>query len=322
MQQEHNRKRIYLMYQMLFAIARGNFSMRIPLSDHDDELEALVVLMNMAVEELKEAVFHLGYINPRQTYGYMAQSMVTLSLDGEMQASNIELRNLLGYTSQELHGQPLKFFLTPATVPLFEQAMIFLSKTDAPHNTLGLEWISKKGLYVKANCTLVKFEETSMIVLSFIIPIIPELQTNPHIDEALLKQRAERQTDAVLIQKIYDYILENIEEPLLSLNALSRKFGTNQFKLKSGFRQFFNTSVYPFYTEERLKRAHLMITQRDIPLKEIALLTGFSTYPNFSKSFKKKYGYNPTDLLQQETVVNFYSTIRIYKFPDLTSIDS
>lgn len=296
MHQEHNRKRIHLIYQMLFAIARGNFNMRIPLSGHDDELEAVVVLLNMVTEELKEAVFHLGYINPHQTYGYMSSVMATLRFDGQLQVSSFELRRLLGYTSEELYQRRLNFLLTPATLSLFEQAMISIHHSEASKETLHLEWISKKGLYVPSHCTIVLLKETSQIVVSFITLVIQELQTSQCINDALLKQRTDRQTDAVLIQEIYDYILEHIEDPLPSLKALTRKFGTNEFKLKSGFRQFFNTSVYKFYTEERLKRAHLMITQRDLPLKEIALLSGFSTYPSFSKAFKKKYGYNPTDL--------------------------
>lgn len=300
MEREHNKKRIVSIYQMFFEIARGNFSMRIPQSVYDDELETLVVLINMVVEELKESMFHLGYVNAHNSYGFMTQAMAILNPDGLIQMSNLETHTLLGYSNQELHNQPLASFLTKSTINNYDQVMMTLNKTSASQETLHLEWISKNGLYMPAHCTLVRFMESSQIILSFIIPAVQELQTNSEINEALVKQRTIRQTDALLIQKLYDYILANLEEPLPSLKTLARQFGTNEFKLKSGFRHFFKTSIYKFYTDERLKRAHFMIRQRDLPLKEIALITGFSTYPNFSKSFKKKYGYNPTDLKQKD----------------------
>ncbi|HEX8014403.1 MAG TPA: AraC family transcriptional regulator, partial [Flavobacterium sp.] len=87
-----------------------------------------------------------------------------------------------------------------------------------------------------------------------------------------------------------------LTEPLPSIKELARQFGTNDFKLKDGFRHFFHTSIYKFYTEQRLKRAYLMIEQTDIPLKNISFMNGFNSYPNFSKSFKKQFGFSPKEL--------------------------
>ena len=106
-------------------------------------------------------------------------------------------------------------------------------------------------------------------------------------------------TEARVIQKVYDYIIGHLDTALPSLRELSQIFGINEFKLKQGFRQLFNTSIYQFYNEQRLKRAHLLIEQSALPLKEIGYLNGFSTYANFSKSFKKKYGYAPNRIKRQ-----------------------
>ena len=94
--------------------------------------------------------------------------------------------------------------------------------------------------------------------------------------------------------------MAHLEEPLPTLKELSKLFGTNEFKLKDGFRHFFKTSIYKFYTEERLKQAHVLIQQTDFPLKEIAYMSGFNDYTNFSKAFKKQYHYPPSDLKRNE----------------------
>jgi transcriptional regulator GlxA family with amidase domain len=100
----------------------------------------------------------------------------------------------------------------------------------------------------------------------------------------------------IIIQKVQDYILNNLEEPLPTTKELSKMFGTNEFTLKENFRSILKTSIYQFYNDERLKKAHFLIQQTRIPLKEIAFLCGFNDYTNFFKAFKKKYNYSPSDL--------------------------
>ena len=100
----------------------------------------------------------------------------------------------------------------------------------------------------------------------------------------------------VIIQKVQDYILNNLEEPLPTTKELSKMFGTNEFTLKENFRNILKTSIYQFYNDERLKKAYFLIQQTAIPLKEISFLCGFNDYTNFFKAFKKKYHYTPSDL--------------------------
>lgn len=103
---------------------------------------------------------------------------------------------------------------------------------------------------------------------------------------------------ADIIQKVQDYILNNLEEPLPSTNELSKMFGTNEFTLKEGFRDISKISIYQFYNNERLKRAHYLIEQTTMPLKVIAYKCGFKDYNNFSKAFKKKYNCSPSEIIR------------------------
>ncbi|MNR00042.1 Regulatory protein PchR [compost metagenome] len=105
--------------------------------------------------------------------------------------------------------------------------------------------------------------------------------------------------DVQLIQHVYDYILDHLDSPLPTLKELSQIFGTNDNKLKCGFKLLFKTSVYQFYTTERLKRCHLIIQQTTIPLKVIATTMGFNTYSNFSRAFKKQFNYAPNEIARR-----------------------
>ncbi len=101
---------------------------------------------------------------------------------------------------------------------------------------------------------------------------------------------------ATLVQKVQDYIINNLEEPLPSTKELSDMFGTNEFTLKESFRNFLKTSVYQYYNEERLKKAYMFIQQSNLPLQEVAYISGFNNYTNFYKAFKKRFKLTPSEI--------------------------
>ena len=295
MDKQHNQERIVALHQMLFEMARGNFSNRIPLSSYDDELETLVVLVNMVAEEMKESIFHAGYVNPHSTYRFITQTNLVLDYLFIVKSFNPALLSVLGYESFELMGHSLEIILTPDSYQKLNIAKEAFHDNISSQTMLPLQFLTKDQLIFTADCSIIKLFNRDELILSFVVSN-PQNMINPKNEEEQEKQPNSRKADALLIQKVYDYILAHLDEPLPSLKDLSRHFGTNEYKLKDGFRHFFKTSIYKFYTAERLKRAYLMIQQTTIPLKNISALNGFTDYPNFSKSFKKQFGISPNEV--------------------------
>ena len=128
--------------------------------------------------------------------------------------------------------------------------------------------------------------------------VAAEMQSNNYRSPFMDNYSTASDDDSIsgIIKQVQDYILNHLEEPLPSTNELSKMFGTNEFTLKEGFRNLAKTSIYQFYNDERLKKAHFLIEHTHVPLKEIAFLCGFNDYTNFFKAFKKKYNYTPSDL--------------------------
>jgi AraC-like DNA-binding protein len=295
MDRPHNQERIVTLHQMLFEMARGNFNSRIPLSAHDDELETLVVLVNMVAEEMKESIFHSGYVNPHTTYRFINQATFVLDRSFLIQSFNSGIAAILGFSEMDLIHQPLGNFISPESVEKLAFVKESLQENTSFQTLVPLRFKTKEALCVSVDCSVSKLFNRSEIILSFVSPLPQDSFANILFEKENEeeKQPGSRKADALIIQKLYDYILAHLTEPLPSLKALSRLLGTNEYKLKDGFRHFFKTSIYQFYNDERLKRAHLMIQQTDIPLKNISVMNGFSNYPNFSKSFKKRFGYAP-----------------------------
>ena len=82
----------------------------------------------------------------------------------------------------------------------------------------------------------------------------------------------------------------------ISIASLARTCGLNEFKLKKGFRELFNTSVVDFLINHRLEQAHQQLRNSSGSIQEIAYQTGYSSPEYFSRAFKKKYGINPATL--------------------------
>lgn len=122
----------------------------------------------------------------------------------------------------------------------------------------------------------------------------PEFQNEQY--QSFHGNDSSKQYDTELIQKVLDYIQTHLEEPLPSSKEMSKMFGTNEFYLKDSFRKMLKTSIYQFYNDERLKKAHLLIEETEIPLKEIAFICGFNDYTNFYKAFKKKFNLTPREI--------------------------
>ena len=93
-------------------------------------------------------------------------------------------------------------------------------------------------------------------------------------------------------------LLEQRLECPPSLAELSKLCQLNEFKLKKGFRELFNTTVYGFVHETRLTRAQQMIREGLQNISEIAYQLGYSHPQHFQRAFKKQFGITPGSLLK------------------------
>ena len=304
MNKTYNEERIVTIHQMLFEMARGNFNTRIPLSSNDEELETIVVLINMVAEEMKESVFQIGYINTHKTFQVTALSTFVLDFSFLIKSFTPEVTSFLGHSESELINLSLADIITTVS---FEQLQEVLDANSTLPITITLDFTPKEHLPISVASNIVRLVNGSEIIINLVTPARQDTYSPLLYGNENEKHNKTRKADALLIQKLYDYILAHLEEPLPSLKVLSSKFGTNEHKLKDGFRHFFKTSIYQFYNQERLKRAFFMIEHTGIPLKNISVMNGFNNYPNFSKSFKKQFGFSPNELKRNE--VGFISSV-------------
>ncbi len=100
--------------------------------------------------------------------------------------------------------------------------------------------------------------------------------------------------DKDCIMHARDYLLTHLHDPP-SLAALAGIAGINEFKLKRGFKELFNNTVFGFLNDNRLLQAKELL-HSGIPIKHIAEQLGYSSVQHFSTAFRKKFGMPPGKL--------------------------
>lgn len=98
--------------------------------------------------------------------------------------------------------------------------------------------------------------------------------------------------------ELFHTIQQHLDNTFLeehSLKSIARHFGINEFNLKKGFRENFNTTVFDYILSKRLEHSQQLLQDTNQSITEIGTTVGYK-YPNhFSAAFKKKFGFNPSE---------------------------
>ncbi len=281
-------QRIKQLYRMLFELATGNLLYRIEPQTQDD-ITKLVDALNTFAAQLQLTIRKSGYVLPYYSYQNLAHSALILDVNFTVIGFIKDASFHYMHDANALLGISAIDLIHPNSKSLWEELVRQAKEENELVAVIHLNFLTGTKDIQPSFCSMYRLLGTPNFLLSCITTTIEEI--------AELNQSANGQLHEVrVIQELYHYIMENLEKPLPTIKQLAVMFSTNEFKLKQGFRHFFNSGIHNFYNSERLKRAHLLIQQTNHQLKTIALLSGFQDYGTFSKAFKKKFGYGPGSL--------------------------
>jgi len=100
--------------------------------------------------------------------------------------------------------------------------------------------------------------------------------------------------DIAAIYQADTIIASNLHEHF-TIDKLSRMAGTNQFKLKRGFRRIFGIGVFHRLLFLRMEHAKTLLETTDKSIGEIAELAGYDTAAGFIHAFRRKFGITPRE---------------------------
>lgn len=101
--------------------------------------------------------------------------------------------------------------------------------------------------------------------------------------------------DAELVVRAQGVLRAALADPP-GLEQLARKVGVNRRRLNDAFQSVCGLPVYAWLREDRFRLAYYRVTQTNDPFIIICESLGFSTPANFSKAFRNRFGFTPSDI--------------------------
>lgn len=81
---------------------------------------------------------------------------------------------------------------------------------------------------------------------------------------------------------------------------LAREVGINDYKLKIGFHEVFDTTVFGCLYEYRMERSRQLLESGNLTVTGVARAVGYANRSHFAAAFKRKFGVNPGIYLHQQ----------------------
>lgn len=101
--------------------------------------------------------------------------------------------------------------------------------------------------------------------------------------------------DRSVMQIVIDHINANLDKPL-PVDDLAKVSGLSRAHFSRVFAESEGVPPAEFVLQQRMQRAAKLLTKAAfIPVKEVAIMSGFDDANYFSKVFRRIYGINPTE---------------------------
>jgi AraC-like DNA-binding protein len=93
-------------------------------------------------------------------------------------------------------------------------------------------------------------------------------------------------------ERIVDEIL--LKDADLFIPEIAQRLNTSVSTLERAIKKAYNIPPNRYILNRRLEKANLLLSNTNLPIKEISMTMGFNSVSYFSKCYKAFYGFSPT----------------------------
>ncbi|MCT4638053.1 MAG: AraC family transcriptional regulator [Bacteroidales bacterium] len=158
--------------------------------------------------------------------------------------------------------------------------------TTTPEMTRVLSQIKNAGLMGSASDMYTEAKILELLTL--------QIADRVECEKIVLTNHCKNISDIEKIKEAKRVLIANLNQPP-SIVALSRHVGVNENKLKYGFKEVYNQTVYGYLFDYKMDLAGKLLLDTNKPILEIAFECGYTDASHFTKAFKRKYGISPRE---------------------------
>jgi YesN/AraC family two-component response regulator len=115
------------------------------------------------------------------------------------------------------------------------------------------------------------------------------------------KAIAKTSTDEKFLTRVLEIVEKNVSNENFSAEDFAQSIGMSKTHLNRKLNALTDASANEFIRTYRLKKAARLLSGRSGNISEIAYEVGFSNPSYFAESFKKLFGYSPSEYLQKQS---------------------
>jgi ligand-binding sensor domain-containing protein/signal transduction histidine kinase/DNA-binding response OmpR family regulator len=121
-------------------------------------------------------------------------------------------------------------------------------------------------------------------------------------EELTVTQLAQNPINQQFLAEILKIVEENLNSEDLNVDFLARETGLSRSSFYRKLRSLTGQSANDFIVNVRMRKALALLKDQRLNISEIAARTGFFSPSYFTTTFKKHFGYSPTDLKKNQGV--------------------
>lgn len=130
-----------------------------------------------------------------------------------------------------------------------------------------------------------------------ILLLIEQFFTKMHTEMLAPKGKYKVTADDIVKLKKVEATLNSPGKSPPNIAALAAKAEMSKVRLAHAFKQVYRTSIYNYFQNQRLQKAHEMLSSGNFTVKEVAEKLGYTNLSNFVLAFTKQFNTSPKSLL-------------------------
>lgn len=113
-----------------------------------------------------------------------------------------------------------------------------------------------------------------------------------------IKSMAYSKADEQFLETLNEAILAHIEEPELDVEHVAKYMNVSRPTLYRKIKAISNLTPNELINIARLKKAVVLLAERNHNINEIATMVGYTSATHFGRSFQKQFGMTPSDYVK------------------------
>lgn len=105
-------------------------------------------------------------------------------------------------------------------------------------------------------------------------------------------------------QDVLNYIDDHYTEDI-DMEQIASKVGFSKYHFSRLFKQYTNYTFCDYINYRRIKAAEELLSDRDLPVTDVALSAGFTSISTFNRLFKQIKGCSPSEYRAKNMIIDF-----------------